>query len=174
MIDIRSKQHILRVDVDNISNPLSYADIIPHDLETADGIVISDYGKGFVSYDLVSQLISNFHKPIFIDTKKSDVRRFEGCHVKINEIEFARLESWCTGLIVTLGAHGVKYHGKVYTPEVVEVVDVCGAGDTFLAAYACKFLQSQDAIEAIRFGNKAAGITVQHSGVYSPTLKELE
>lgn len=174
IIDTRSKQHLLRIDMDRVVSPLSYSNIVPHDLEVSDGIVISDYGKGFISYEFITQLMENYRKPIFIDTKKTDIQQFEGCHVKINGLEFTRLESQCSGLIVTLGMYGAKYRGVVYPPTVVEVLDVCGAGDTFLAAYAYEFLRTGDEVAAIRFSNRAAGVTVQHIGVYAPTFEELQ
>ena len=57
--------------------------------------------------------------------------------------------------------------------KILLLGDTCGAGDTFLAALCYGFLTSNDMIEAIKFANKAAAITVQHSGVYSPTLEQI-
>jgi sugar/nucleoside kinase (ribokinase family) len=51
---------------------------------------------------------------------------------------------------------------------------VCGAGDTFLAALVYQYLNSGKSIEsAIEFAIKAAAVTVQHMGVYAPTLEEI-
>jgi sugar/nucleoside kinase (ribokinase family) len=63
---------------------------------------------------------------------------------------------------------------QVYTPPKVEVSDVCGAGDTFLAALTYGYLCTNSIENAIEFANRAASITVQHLGVYAPTLKDME
>jgi len=65
------------------------------------------------------------------------------------------------------------YNRKVFPAPKVEVVDVTGAGDTFLAALAYKFLIKSDIEEAIKFAIQASSITVQHMGVYAPKLEEI-
>jgi len=52
----------------------------------------------------------------------------------------------------------------------VNVYDVVGAGDTFLAALTFGFLQYGKVEEAIPLANKAAAIAVSHTGTY--VLKE--
>ena len=55
----------------------------------------------------------------------------------------------------------------------MEVTDVCGAGDTFLAALTWAYLRTKDIPTAINFANKCASITVQHIGVYALTEQDL-
>jgi sugar/nucleoside kinase (ribokinase family) len=55
----------------------------------------------------------------------------------------------------------------------VDVVDVCGAGDTFLAALAVQYLYTKNIEQSIIFANVAAGLTVQHRGNYAPTYDEI-
>lgn len=164
LIDTKSGQHIVRIDKDNISDSLLLASI---DFSNHyDAIVISDYNKGSVSVELVQALREQYDGPIFADTKKPNLIDFEGCFVKINETEFIHRTSECSNLIVTLGANGAMYSNEVFPTAKVEVVDVCGAGDTFLAALCFKYLTSHSIKDAIRFANEAATISVQHSGVY--------
>jgi D-beta-D-heptose 7-phosphate kinase/D-beta-D-heptose 1-phosphate adenosyltransferase len=172
LIDIRSKQQIVRIDNDLQSQPLEFATDIP---EVYDAVVISDYGKGTVSYELIEELIA-LSIPIFIDTKKTDLERMQGAWVKINELEYSKIKTECTGLIVTLGSKGatVPHHDLSFAAPIVEVSDVCGAGDTFLAALVSKYLTYKDIAPAIQYAIRAASITVQHLGVYAPTLEELE
>lgn len=78
----------------------------------------------------------------------------------------------CAGLIVTLGPGGavlilpdgspVVYQGRVAYPA-----DPCGAGDSFLAGVAVRMAQSATPAihEATEYGNKVAGVAVQHQGV---------
>jgi len=172
IIDARSKQQLLRIDNDELSDAIT----IDSELPAYDAIIISDYDKGAVSYELVEDLRSRFKGPIFVDTKKTDLARFNGCFVKINELERKRAISlpgskW---LIVTHGDKGAVWNGTTLPAEVVgDVTDVTGAGDTFLAAFAYEFLIQEYVQAAVKFAIKAAGITVQHVGVYAPRLDEL-
>lgn len=173
IIDQRSKQQLLRIDNDDLSDPITIDSELPN---IYDAIVISDYNKGAVSYELVEDLRSRFKGPIFIDTKKTDLARFNGCYVKINELEKKRATSlpdnkW---LIVTHGSNGAVWNGWVFPAEIAgDVTDVTGAGDTFLSAFAYEFLIQEYVQAAVKFAIKASGITVQHVGVYAPRLDEL-
>jgi D-beta-D-heptose 7-phosphate kinase/D-beta-D-heptose 1-phosphate adenosyltransferase len=171
LIDERSKQQIVRIDRDVQSTPITFDTDIP---DVYDAIVISDYNKGTVSYELIEELIA-LSIPIFIDTKKPDLERFQGAWVKINELEHSKIKSECSGLIVTRGSRGASaiHHSIDVSSHSVEVVDVTGAGDTFLAALTYQYLDTGDIEKAIKFANLASAVTVQHSGVYAPTLKEI-
>jgi len=174
LIDERTKQQLIRLDEDVISEPVTFETAIP---PIYDAIVISDYNKGTVSYELIEELAKEVDVPIFVDTKKTDLARLSGCYVKINELEKGRATSLLNPehLIVTHGGHGAEWNGWAFPPEFVgDVTDVCGAGDTFLAALTYKFLETKDMHDAVRFANKASSITVQHVGVYAPTLEEIE
>jgi D-glycero-beta-D-manno-heptose-7-phosphate kinase len=173
LIDIRSKQQLLRVDHDIQAEPLNLS--LFSELNY-DAIVISDYNKGSVSYELIKDLRNNFKGPVFLDTKKPDIRQFSGIYVKINELEYKNITSINDSLIVTLGSKGAMYKTnieKLYSTPVVEVSDVCGAGDTFLSALTYEFLNTNDIEKAIMFANKAASITVQKIGNYAPSIEEI-
>jgi bifunctional ADP-heptose synthase (sugar kinase/adenylyltransferase) len=172
LIDEKSKQHILRVDDDVIIEPLEINDIDPNHFDV-DAIVISDYEKGCVTYDLVKNLRKMTTVPIFIDTKKKNLEVFEGCYVKINESEYNAATTFNSDLIVTRGGHLVSYQSNTYEVPEVNVFDVCGAGDTFLSSLVYKFLLDEDIHSAIRFAIVASSITVQHIGVYAPSLEEI-
>lgn len=174
LIDLRSHQHIVRIDQDVHSDNILYSSI--NSLHY-DAVVISDYNKGTVSYELVEQLADNFKGPIFIDTKKTDLARFNNVFLKINELEYKARKSEGKNTIVTLGNKGALLKTetleKVIPTQVQDVTDVCGAGDTFLSALVYSYLIDHDIEHAIRFANRAASITVQHIGVYAPTLEEI-
>ena len=171
LIDERSRQQIVRIDNDVVSTAITFDTIIP---DTYDAVVVSDYNKGSVSYELIEELIA-LSIPIFIDTKKTDLERMQGAWVKINELEYSKIKSECSGLIVTRGSRGASaIHHKIdVAAPSVEVVDVTGAGDTFLAALTYQYLDTGNIEQAIRFANQASAVTVQHLGVYAPTLKEM-
>jgi D-beta-D-heptose 7-phosphate kinase/D-beta-D-heptose 1-phosphate adenosyltransferase len=172
LIDTRSKQQIVRVDNDIKSTPITFETAIP---DVYDAVVISDYNKGTVSYELIEELIE-LSIPIFIDTKKTDLGRMQGAWVKINDLEYSKITSECSGLIVTHGANGasVIHHDITCPAPTVEVSDVTGAGDTFLAALAYKYLITADIKLSVEFATRAASITVQHLGVYAPRLEEIK
>jgi bifunctional ADP-heptose synthase (sugar kinase/adenylyltransferase) len=177
LIDERSKQHIVRIDNDVILEKPLPVELVDINLLKVDAIVISDYNKGLVSYELIEGLRKKYHGPIFIDTKKTDLARFNLCYVKINESEYNKAKSHNDNLIVTLGSNGAMYkqngREKFYASHKVDVTDVCGAGDTFLAALVFQYLTTNNIDLAIPFANKAASITVQHMGVYAPNIKEI-
>lgn len=172
LIDKRSNQHIVRIDNDIASDPIIFETEIP---KIYDAIVVSDYNKGTVTYELIEELIAT-KIPVFIDTKKTDLERLQGAWVKINSAEYKLIKSECTGLIVTLGEDGAKvvHHDLHFKAPKVEVSDVCGAGDTFLAALAYKWCETKNIEDAVQFAIRAASITVQHLGNYAPTLEEIK
>ena len=170
MLDIKSGQHMLRIDDDKNCSPLE----LNFDPTGYDAVVISDYCKGTITYEFVEQLRQQYSGPIFVDTKKKDLKRFEGCFVKINEQEYNTTTSVPRDIIVTLGAEGCSYQNRIYPAPRVEVVDVCGAGDTFLATLCYTYLKTQNIHDAIMYANKSASVTVKHLGVYAPSLSEFE
>ena len=172
IIDARSKQQIVRIDDDIISAPLVFETEIP---QVYDAVVVSDYNKGTVSYELIEELIA-LSIPIFIDTKKTDLERMQGAWVKINDLEYSKITSECSGLIVTHGANGasVIHHGITCPAPNVEVSDVTGAGDTFLSALVVEYLNTNSIEQAVKFAIAASAVTVQHIGVYAPRLEEIK
>jgi D-glycero-beta-D-manno-heptose-7-phosphate kinase len=176
-IDQKSKQQVLRVD-ERVSNTKFSTDMLPP-LSSYDAIVISDYDKGFLSYADIRAITNNFSGPIYMDTKKTDLAVFSNVIFKINEQERKKLVSTPNNMIVTNGEHSVIWYKPkpeaptLFIPPKVEAYDVCGAGDTFLAALVFEHLNTGDMNTAIRFAMKAAAVTVQRIGVYAPTLEEI-
>lgn len=170
-IDQRSKQHIVRVDRDAVSDVI---DIAALDLSLYHAIVVSDYNKGAISYELVERLRSRFDGPIFVDTKKAELHRFNRCYVKINEKEYNSRTSDGTNVIVTLGERGAQYNEMLHLGFQTEVIDVCGAGDTFLAALVVKSLHLNDVQAAIPYANHCSAIAVSHNGVYTLTTDDID
>jgi D-beta-D-heptose 7-phosphate kinase/D-beta-D-heptose 1-phosphate adenosyltransferase len=173
LIDSRSKQQIVRIDDDITSDPIQFETVIP---DIYDAVVISDYNKGTISYELIEEVMAQVSCPVFIDTKKTDLKRFNGTYIKINQLEASRVTSlpnpeW---LITTLGDQGAVWNGHTFSAKSVEVADVCGAGDTFLSALAYQYLNTNDMSRAIEFAIRASAITVQHLGNYTPTLEEIK
>ena len=76
--------------------------------------------------------------------------------------------------IITRGGKGTEYKGKLYPAEKVNVFDVVGAGDTFLAALTYGYLNYGSIEEAIPLANKAAALAVSHTGTYVLTEEDVQ
>ena len=167
-IDEKYNQQILRVDDEPDLKPMNYD--LPD--EYFDALVISDYDKGFLSNEKVFELVEWFDGPVFIDSKKTNLPK-ESCFVKINDLEFSKLNSTANNLIITRGSKGAEYQGKLYPGEKVDVFDAVGAGDTFLSALVYFYLKCGKIEEAIPYANKAAAIAVSNFGTYILTKEDV-
>ena len=167
-IDEKSNQHILRVDDEGLCDPIDYE--LPED--EYDALVISDYDKGFLTEKKIQELVDWFDGPVFIDSKKTKLPK-KDCYLKINEIESKLLKGY-KNLIVTKGAGGADYNKVNYPGEKTKIVDVVGAGDTFLSALVYFYLLYGTIEEAIPSANKAAAIAVQNFGTYVLTENDVK
>lgn len=133
-------------------------------------VVISDYNKGFLMEEDIEYICSN-HDNVFIDTKKilgDWVTKAK--FIKINDYEYNNSESFITDkmhskIIHTMGGLGCEYQGKRYPTEKVEVKDLSGAGDTFMASLVVKFVETNDIIQSIKYANQCASKVVSQKGV---------
>jgi len=117
-------------------------------------------------------LTSRFVGPVFIDSKKTNLPA--DAYIKINELEYERM-AYCNyeNLIITRGGEGAEYKGDLYPAEKVNVFDVVGAGDTFLAALTYGYLKYGRIDKAIPLANKAAAVAVSHRGTYVLTKEDV-
>lgn len=177
-VDSASNYIILRVDKDGPVEPFRLTSDVISMIHEADLVVVSDYNKGFLTETNLTD-ISRTSKVSFIDTKKplgNWAQNFD--YIKINKKEFLNPEhdkrfiaKNIDRIIVTTGESGAVL-GKVHVMQTkqVEVKDVSGAGDTFLAGLVAKYAKCGDIIESIRFANLCAGEAVSHKGVVSVNL----
>jgi len=181
-IDSRLNYTFLRVDEgeDKIT-PFDKGIIDEREIRNYDAVVISDYGKGFLSESDIEKFCKN-NANTFLDTKKilGDYCR-KAKIIKINSPEFEsikgniNLDHWINKLIVTLGDRGCMYYrdnvassGRgfhYYDVESVDVFDLSGAGDTFLAALVAEYLGTNNIDDAIKYANKKSAEVVQKKGV---------
>tara|TARA_B100000683_G_scaffold266103_1_gene297917 strand:- start:96 stop:872 length:777 start_codon:yes stop_codon:yes gene_type:complete len=177
-VDSNSGYQLMRLDetpkVGRISNAelkMAFMHMNP------DAIVISDYDKGYLSEDDLWLICNNINRPVFVDTKKRRLFQKDNVYWKINKKEYDDLIQEnlpdLRNLIVTLGPNGATWNGMIYKPQPVKVFDVCGAGDTFLAALVFKFLETRSMENAINYANKAAAISVTHPGAYRLSKQDI-
>lgn len=190
-IDEVSNQMLLRTDeYDKIEESLSDIDIV--DLKDiisgVDAVILSDYNKGFLSekeIEIVAKICDDFGIPTFLDTKKAigDWAR-NISFIKLNNKEYllneGNFSNYKNQLIVTLGSEGAIHYNrhmntfkKYKLDRKYNVRDVSGAGDTFLAAFAVKYVETKDVAESIIFANKCSSWVVTQKGVVPVNLSKV-
>lgn len=173
-IDKKSKYQLMRYDIERNIQSLNFKDI---PVDEYDAIVISDYNKGLLTNDFISRLCKKYTQAnIFVDTKKSNLKSFENCIIKLNEKEnenACNLNESCS-VIVTLGSRGCRYKECEFKTNKVDVHDVCGAGDVFLATLVARWLETKCIDSAIKTANNCAALSVTKLGCYTVKRSEYE
>ena len=173
MKTIFTKQDMLcRVDTNDYSQQSFDSSMID---ENYDAIIVADYNKGFLSEDDL-ELLSQIAPYTFIDTKKRFGDWILGyTYIKINEKEWDENSDWekidqvHDRCIVTLGSKGSRLNGDLVSiNRPVEVLDLSGAGDTYMAAFAMWFLEKGTPLNAMNFANTMASKVVSKQGVTIP------
>jgi sugar/nucleoside kinase (ribokinase family) len=166
----------LRVDTNDIKyGRVDLSKMVWNDYQA---IIISDYDKGFLTKDDIKFICDN-HKNVFLDTKKilEDYAK-KALFIKINNYEFEATKNTINEeikdiLIITLGGGGCMYKDQIYSVPQVDVKDTCGAGDTFIAALVCRYLETYSIKKSIIFANKCATQVIQKRGTSKINLELL-
>ena len=167
-IDIRTNHMFMRLDCNDNAYERYNIDNIRY--KDYDAIVISDYNKGFLTKEDITNIGSR-HPCVFLDTKKCLGSWCESItYIKINEHEYENNKQYITSkikdkTIITLGPKGSVYKDVIHPVPKVEIKDVSGAGDSFIAGLVVKYIENNDIIDAIRFANCCATKVVQKKGV---------
>jgi D-beta-D-heptose 7-phosphate kinase/D-beta-D-heptose 1-phosphate adenosyltransferase len=203
---IASNQQVIRYDDETTqsissSSESSLLDALKKSLINYDVILLSDYGKGVLTPTLTSEIISlarTSNKPILVDPKGSDYRKYLGATLltpnkkeailatQIDIVDDESLSKSLTQLkndlnldysIITLSEDGIGLLDdkvKVIPTVAREVYDVTGAGDTVLASLGVALASNFSIVEACEFANKAAAVVVAKVGSATVTLNEVE
>ena len=188
-VDQKSNYILLRVDEHDFVPPIS-VDSGLNDLSLSDSvakyeaIIFSSYNKGFLSTNSIFAIAQNAGKykiPTFLDCRfvlgpwSRDI-----FITKINEKEYQdnlkernNPAEYTEHLIVTLGEKGAKYNDKIYPTNKVEVRDLSGAGDSFMAGLVTKYLETKDIEESIKYANKVASFAVSKKGVIAVKREDI-
>jgi D-beta-D-heptose 7-phosphate kinase/D-beta-D-heptose 1-phosphate adenosyltransferase len=178
-VDEISNQMLLRVDEKDEIESITENRLMSIDFTQYDAVVISDYGKGFLSIKDIEYIAYN-HKLVFMDTKKTlDMWCLNVDVIKINEKEFNRNKDFCEEysnmLVVTLGSRGAMFNSEIFPIEEEHPVrDLSGAGDTFLAALVADYVKNHDIRSAIKFANKCSAWVVTQKGVAVVDLEKIK
>lgn len=148
-------------------------------LADAAALVISDYGKSVSVPDLCGMLIRAtipLKIPVICDPAGTDPTKYRGCTLltpNAAECEALggvdRLLTVADAVLVTRGAEGMSLHRGYGTPlwfpaESTAPLDVCGAGDTVVAALAVELARGVPLEKACLAASVAAGIAVETEG----------
>ena len=177
-----------------------FLDIFISIVKDYDVILLSDYGKGVLTYQLTQSLItiSNEHnKKILIDPKGIDYLKYKGAYLltpnkkeaseatKIEIIDdnsltkaIIQLKSICDLdlSLITLSENGIAIYDhelRTHPTSAKEVFDVTGAGDTVLASLGFALACGLLIDDAVEFSNLAAGVAVGKIGSATASLNEI-
>ena len=205
---VAHNQQIARIDQESTEN-ISSADedsileCLRKKIEESDIVVISDYGKGFLTNALLSGLIEfakTVGKAVLVDPKGKDYSKYSGATMLTpNQVETADacgIEPHAASLIdaarerllenlrldallITQGEEGMtllRSNGISTRLEATarNVYDVTGAGDTVIATLSTAIGAGFELETATHFANIAAGHVVEKVGTTSITLADLE
>lgn len=163
-----------------------------------DAVLFSDYGKGGLTHiPRMIELARAEGKPVLIDPKGSDYRRYAGATVITpNRAELAqviggwsdeaqlheraqalRRELNLDAVLLTRSEEGMSLFdaaGHTRVPaQAREVFDVTGAGDTVIAAMAAMLACGLGLRDAMPVANRAGGIVVGKFGTATVDYQEL-
>jgi D-beta-D-heptose 7-phosphate kinase/D-beta-D-heptose 1-phosphate adenosyltransferase len=170
-------------------------------VDAAKIIVISDYGKGVLSDDVLRLVIERARflgKRIIVDPKRKDFSAYRGASILTpnrreltdatniacetdNEAAAAAAKAiQITGadILLTRSEKGLSYFpiygASLHLATVAKsVFDVSGAGDTIVAVLAAGLAAGLPVADAMRVANHAAGIVVSKVGTACVTREEL-
>jgi D-glycero-beta-D-manno-heptose-7-phosphate kinase len=160
----------MRLDENDISDRMDISQL--PNVGDYDAILISDYNKGFITEEDIEH-ISKLHPLVILDTKK---KLGDWCKnikfIKVNRSEYKRNESiikendWLfEKMIITLDGDGSVYKGESVPTTKVESADISGAGDTYIAGFTVKYIETNDVLESMKWANYCAGEVVKQKGV---------
>jgi len=93
----------------------------------------------------------------------------------------ALLEQGAGAAIITLGENGALYHDAnitvhIHSLNAGKLVETTGAGDAFNGGFATALMHNMGAVEAVKFGNATAAISVTRAGAAPsmPALAEIQ
>jgi rfaE bifunctional protein kinase chain/domain len=168
-------------------------------LRASDALLVSDYGYGAASPEILNAARDKATLPVVLDSRHR-MLEFSGITAatpnepEVEEALGARVRDWDTlcaagaqvisrmklqSLIITRGRDGmVAFSGKHKPVDIPifgsdQVTDVTGAGDTVIATFTAALAAGASAEEAAHLANYAGGIVVMKRGTATVSQQEL-
>ncbi len=194
-------QQLLRIDVEQPPAAAALARLeaaFAEQVHQHDVVLFSDYAKGALTpIDRMISLARAAGKPVLVDPKGSDYRRYAGASLitpnraelaqvvgpwrdeadLVRRVQALREEIQVAAILLTRSEEGMT----LFSSEAVqhepararEVFDVTGAGDTVIATLAALVAAGQPLATAMPLANKAGGIVVGKFGTAAVRYEEL-
>jgi len=204
---IAANQQVLRIDRETVQDIAaqtreSIAAYVRKVIPSVDAVLISDYGKGLLTRDLLAAIIgqaTEAGKPAIVDPKGRDFTKYSNAYLITPNKKEAGLaagldimdaasqhqaaaaifkQTGAQNLLVTCGQDGMALYEGSAGPHTIrsrarQVFDVSGAGDTVVAVTGLALSAGESLQDAVALANLAAGIVVGKVGTATVTLAEL-
>jgi D-beta-D-heptose 7-phosphate kinase/D-beta-D-heptose 1-phosphate adenosyltransferase len=184
--------HLLRIDTEEVYKKNLIFNRFKKDIKKNDIILLCDYQKGIIKKNTISDLLK-FNKNLFIDPKNKPEIYKGAFLVKPNmvlykkwlgkfsikkSINLIKKMKW-QWLVVTDGKNGVHVINnlgfyKHYKYKANKVVDVAGAGDSFLSTLCHYFKKGISIFECCDLACYASTKTVEKSGINLLTFNDIK
>jgi len=200
-----NKKQVVRIDKENeviskISSEL-ILNFIKKTISNYDVIILSDYNKGVINDELVTELV-DLNKgsiPIIVDPKKKNINEYRGVDLitpNLKELQDANnaiyssnkevikancdimIKNDIKNIVTTLGQKGMivsEMNRNTYIKGFnVKTPDVVGAGDTVIATIALCLSSGMNILQSSMIANIAASISVSKIGTSKISFDELK
>ena len=165
--------YITRIDDDKQADGDAVLQIVKKsDFTPYDYVILSDYDKGTLSKaDKIIRHINKFGCKVIVDPKTDMSKYKDAWLVKPNEKEEKEyFKNWKGNIITTRASDNVtaKIEDNNYNipVETVEVADVTGAGDCFLAGFVYGLTKEYSYKKCLELAVKGSTESVKHAGTY--------
>ena len=177
-----------------------FKDLLSRKISDVDAVIVSDYGKGFITNELLS-LVRQTAKFFSVDPKPSRLLDYANPDLltpnRVEALELAGLSRETRDpfpkddvieriferfsprmLAITLGAEGMLLAKEGRVEQLIptaaqEVFDVSGAGDTVIASLTLALAAGNSFHRAAEFANLAAGVVVGKVGTATVSPAEI-
>jgi D-beta-D-heptose 7-phosphate kinase/D-beta-D-heptose 1-phosphate adenosyltransferase len=174
--------YITRIDDDISADGKAVLETIElQDFSEYEYVILSDYNKGVLDESLeIIEHINKFNCKIIVDPKEHANQYKDAWLVKPNYKEFDEFgfTYWQSNIITTKAGDNVvatidnvDYNIPV---ESVEVSDVTGAGDCFLAAFVYGLTKQYNHKKCLELAVKGSREAVKHVGTHTLTISDIE
>ena len=173
--------YVTRIDDDHYADGVEVCNtILRNDFSKYDYVILSDYNKGVLDESIkIIEHLNKFNCRVIVDPK-SHAENYKGAWlIKPNEKEFQEyFINWHDNIITTRAGKSViaKIDNEVYeiAVDTVEVSDVTGAGDCFLAAFVYGLTRGYDYKTCLEIAIRGSRESVKHTGTYTLQQDDLE
>jgi D-beta-D-heptose 7-phosphate kinase/D-beta-D-heptose 1-phosphate adenosyltransferase len=174
--------YVTRIDDDKHADSTLVLETIElQDFSEYEYVILSDYNKGVLDESLeIIKHINRFNCKIIVDPKEHAKHYKDAWLIKPNHSEFTKFgfTSWQGNIITTNAGNNVvatidnvDYDIPV---EDVEVSDVTGAGDCFLAAFVYGLTKQYNHKHCLELAVRGSREAVKHVGTHLLTVTDIE